>query len=139
MNQHGVVRLLLAVAVFGSACKPWASEEIERVISPDSVVEAVLKKRSGGATVSTTYEVYIVPRGAQPKGRSRFAAKNASGLELVWRQPRFLEIRYEQAKIVRFVNWWGASALEDGRYVVELRLVPLTDSWSLSARDRGDY
>lgn len=132
--------LLAGGALTTQACPFLAPrEELKRVVSPDSLVEAVLARELGGATVDYAYSVFVVPRGDPLPRRAKFSATNVVDLDVVWRQPRLLQIRYRQAKINRFVNWWHSAELDDYRYVVELQLVPLTDGWALSERDRGNW
>ena len=132
----------LALGSLSLACTAGPPEVLQRAVSPDSLVDALLVRRTGGATVSAEYDVHIVQHGEPPPGffsRAHFAAVHPLNLHLIWRQPRLLEIRYDQAKINRFVNWWRSRALDNYRYVVELRLVPLSEPWSLSERDRGNW
>lgn len=123
----------------GGALVPSAdySEEVLRIPSPDSVVDAVLMKTNGGATTSFGYELYIVPSGRKPqKGSESFNADHLDGMNVLWKQTRLLEIQYREGRIFRFTNFWQSKDVENFHYVVELRLVPLTPSFSLSPRDR---
>jgi len=139
MKRWRLFWLMIPAFVALSSCF-WVHsyEEIERVVSPDSVVEAVLVRERGSATTPSFYLVHIVPAGEDTKaGWEHFKAIHVTGLQLYWRQPKFLEIRYELAKIYNFRNSWASTDIQEGRYVVEVRLVPPTDSWSLSEKDRG--
>jgi hypothetical protein len=119
-------------------------EEIGRVKSPDGVVDAVLVRGNGGATTSFTYSVFLVPAGTSfnetapvfEPDFAKFLADHQVGLELVWRRPKFLEIRFAKARIFRFSNFWHSREVQDYRYIVELRLVPSDEASSLVERDR---
>lgn len=137
--SHLLPVLGAGVLVSGACVIPSPREELKRVVSPDSLVEAVIVREGGSPTVDYGYEVYIVPFGDPLPRRPRFGATNVADLEVVWPQARLLQIRYRRAKIDRFVNWWHSAKLENYRYVVELQLVPLTDGWALSERDRGNW
>jgi hypothetical protein len=107
--------------------------EIMRITSPDAKVDAVVVKVEGGlSTTRDPYNLYIVPLGA--KVDAAIASLNAldmEGLKVFWQEPKFLFIAYRQGYISRFTNLWSSKNVENGRYVVELRLVPLSSSFSL--------
>ena len=42
----------------------------------------------------------------------------------MWSKPRKLEIRYDQARIFSFVNFWQSKDVDNFKYVVEVQLVP---------------
>ena len=111
-------------------------EEIGRVKSPDGVVDAVLVRSNGGATTSFGYSVFLVPVGTrfdqgapvfQPD-YALFVADHQVDLELVWKEPKFLEIRYAKARIFQFSNFWHSREVHNFAYTVEVRLVPSEDS-----------
>jgi hypothetical protein len=114
-----------------------SSEEISRVSSPDSVVDAVLVEVNGGATTSTEYYLYIVPKGEKyKKGYQSLVIDHDKGLKIFWKQDKFLVIEYDEGRILQFRNYWEAREVQNFKYVVELRLVPKTDTFSLSEEDR---
>ncbi len=107
-------------------------KEILRVKSPDSLVDAVLVRTNAGATTSYGYMLYIIPSGKEPKmGNEVLKADNLVNVTLNWKQSRFLEIRYEKGRIFLFTNFWNSKEVQDFDYVVELRLITLTESFSL--------
>jgi hypothetical protein len=112
--------------------------EIARYPSPDSLVEAVLVSADVDATTTMSYELYLVPAGGPvPKEKFVvFAASRTTGLDLRWREPKFLEIAFEEATIHRFRNAWRTREVQGFGYVVEARLVPLVEISSLSRRER---
>lgn len=100
-------------------------EEIQRLRSPDGKVDAVLVRCNGGATTSYSYRLSLVPPGGKNEdGDETLLADHVSNLELSWAKPKFLEIHYQQARIFRFSNFWESAKIENGRYIVEIRLVP---------------
>lgn len=139
-SRHALQLLTIAIVLLIMVgCLPWASEEVERVTSPDSIVDAVVIQSDAGATTPFVHEVYIVPKGGKPSGTALLTGDHLIGFELKWLAPRFLEIRYKQGRIYKFTNFWRSKEIQNFSYIVELRLVPLSDSFSLSKEDRGDY
>jgi hypothetical protein len=123
---------LLALMSVLTACGKPPIREIARIQSPDAVVDAVLAERAVGATVATPSEVYIVPHGGGIKGEPLLRADNMRDLKLAWKQPRFLEMHYSKGRIFSFTNFWESADVQNWKYVVELRLVPATDGYSLN-------
>jgi hypothetical protein len=147
-------RLLLMAALvftlcFASGCfniaGEWQYEEIERVKSADGVVDAVIVRGGGGATTGFNFSVFLVPGGTKfdekaswfERDRALFSADYHEGLQLVWRKPKFLEIRFAKARIFQFSNFWHSKEVQNYSYVVELRLVPLDENSSLSEKDKN--
>ena len=106
----------------------------------DSVAEAVLVSGDAGATTSTIWSVYLISTGSSvnPKQRdqSLFDADHVKNLKLVWREPKLLEIQYEEARILNFRNFWYGPNVQSARHIVELRLGPSTNNFALPLRDR---
>ncbi|HEY0036694.1 MAG TPA: hypothetical protein VGB66_08410 [Longimicrobium sp.] len=136
--------LPLWILLVASSCRPNAEvvgglshDEVARVTSPDSIVDAVATIGSVNATTAFVHRVYIVPRGAPvPSGRNleAFRADYVKGLSLAWPCARMLEIRYDTARIFHFANAWNSRDVEDFRYEVEVRLGPRNPS-SFPVRD----
>lgn len=100
-------------------------EEMWRVPSPDSKVDAVLVRTGGPATVGFSYKLFIVPRGTLPgKSGELLLADRVRNITAVWQKARKLELRYDEARIFSFTNFWHSKEIDDFKYVVELRLVP---------------
>ncbi len=140
LNFRFLIYLLSLVVIFSSifACDKvlYSEEEIKRIASPDSIVDVVIIRRNGGATTPFSYNICIVPAGkTADASKALMIADHAEDLELFWKQPKFLEIKYKEARIYHFKNFWKSKEVKSFRYVVELRLVPLTDSFSLSQQD----
>lgn len=125
--------LILSTSLFFISCgSSLEREEIVRIKSPDSIVDAILVKTDAGATTSCGYMLYIAPTGNKPKiGNELLKADNLVNFTLNWKRPRFLEIRYEKGRILYFTNFWHSKEVQNFEYIVELRLVPLTESFSL--------
>lgn len=133
--------LLLALVLLLNAKppsdKPADGEEISRVKSPDGVVDAVTMRSNGSATVSYSYEVYIVPSGANPSaGYEIFTADHTENMSLTWSRSKLLNIHYKHARIFRFTNFWEDQKVQNFNYVVEVHLVPANPGSSLMDRDR---
>src|SRR5436190_5553059 len=98
-------------AVMPSLAGKWEYQEVKRIKSPDSVVEAVLLTGDAGATTATTTYLYLVPAGSRidpnkeaqrNENKALFVADHLSKLSVVWRNPRLIEISYEEARIHHF-------------------------------------
>lgn len=114
-----------------------AYEEMLRAPSPDLKVDAVLIRTGSGAPGSFGYKIFIVPRAAEwKKDTESFDADHVCKVKFYWRQSGLLEIQYERARIYRFSNFWQSKEIDDGKYVVELRLTPNSSDFSLSPSDR---
>ncbi len=122
------------------SCSPCEFDEVNRVKSPDRVVDAVHVRGNCGATTSFSENIFIVPNDAKtPPPRKQYqvlAADHVQDLKLKWREPKVLEIYYKEARIFHFSNFWQSKDVQDFSYVVEVRLRPETDDHSLSRRDR---
>ena len=82
--------------------------EIHRYTSPDSRVDAVVVTSDAGATTSTAYHVFIVPKDATyPKDFdvSIFTADHIEGLNVYWQGAKILKVTYKTARIFKFTNF----------------------------------
>ena len=134
---------------FASGCfniaGEWRYEEIESVRSPDGVVDAVLVRGGGGAATGFNFSVFLVPGGTRfdakaswfERERALFSAGHHEGLQLAWREAKFLEIRFAKARIFQSSNFWHSQEVQNYSYVVELRLVPSDENSSLSEKDKS--
>jgi hypothetical protein len=129
---------LTIISLLLNGCSdPVSYKEISRTTSPDSVVDAVIIESDAGATTSFAYSLYIVPKGGNfKKGYESFISDHIDGLRVFWKQDRFLIIEYNKGRVFKFQNFWETKELQNFRYVVEIRLVPKTESFSLSEEDR---
>jgi hypothetical protein len=118
---------ILLVVVF-AACSA-DSEELWRVTSPDSKVDAVLIRTGGPATVGFSYKLFVVLRGAHPrKSGELLLADRVKNATAVWQKPKKLELHYDEARIYSFSNFWHSKDIDDFKYVVEVLLVPTSPS-----------
>ncbi len=143
------VALIVFTLILFSGCiniaGEWHYQEIERVKSPDGIVDVVLVRGSGGATTGFVFSVFIVPVGMPFDEKSElfnqefalFSADHWENLKLVWREPKFLEIRYDKARIYKYRNYWCRQEVQDYKYVVEIKLVPANDKSSLNEKDKS--
>ncbi len=131
-------RLALAFLAFMLGACDVDIEEVYRVTSPDGIVDAVMIRKNAGATVPFVYEVHVVPKGEKTKeDLEKFVADHVTDLEIGWQKPQLLRISYGQARIFTFSNFWQSAEVQDFKYVVELRLEPASNGFSLSERDRN--
>lgn len=138
-----IMTLLLSVLYreininFGYSLGLVSREEILRIPSPDSMVDAVLMRTDGGATTSFGYYLFIVPAGREPEfGYESFIADHLVGEQIRWREPKFLEIQFDEARIFHFKNFWYSKDVQNFRYIVELNLKPTNPLSSLNPEDR---
>ncbi len=128
---------ILALALFCiSGCDitgEWDYKEIERVKSPDGVVDAILVEGNGGATTSLTFLALIVPSGmkfdqdnalSNPR-QALFYTYTLKDFKLVWIKPKLLEIRHRKDATSNSSQLWHSPKIQNDGYVVEVQLVPL--------------
>lgn len=114
--------LLFAVVIFSQRT---ASVEAQRVSSPDSRLDAVVVKREPGFSIEPdTYRLYLTRAGSRALGDPFLEATNLEGLRVHWAEPKLLELSYSKACITAFRNQWSSTKVENGNYVVEIRLKP---------------
>jgi len=131
-----LVSWMLLVAL--TACA--SHREVSRVASSDGRLEAVLDEVNGGATTSYAYSLYLVPKGVTKlpsRNSAIFVADHIDGLHVEWAESKLLQVTYREARIFQFTNFWESADVDSFRYVVELRLHPTSDHWSLSPSDRN--
>jgi hypothetical protein len=98
-------------------------------------VEAVLTKSNFGATVDYVYKLYIVPIGATDlPDEPIMLADHVAEPSIAWTMPKFLTFSYRTARIFNFSNFWLSRSVQNYSYVVEIRLNPESDSYSLSTQ-----
>jgi hypothetical protein len=138
--NHFIVIFLLIVVIYSCGfASPCQETEAQRSLSPDGKVEAILVKKNCGATTSESFNVFIVAIGNNAKKKDLiFKADHLDGFTLSWRDSRFLEIKYKQARIFYFMNFWQSKDVDNYAYVVEVRETPLSESHSLNAADRWE-
>jgi hypothetical protein len=136
--------LVIAALLLLPSCTPTppTGDEIARIPSPDRVVDAVVTKWSGDATVGFVHRVFLVPHGAAvtPGGES-LRADHVEGLAVRWESPDHVILTLDEARVFHFSNFWNAREVENFRRTIALDLVraggppPQADS---VARSRGE-
>ena len=122
--------VVVAIALLFGACGRPSLKEITRVSSPDRQFDAVLVEvelDELGATVSTPYQVYIVPTGGKTFDYPTMKGSQFEGLRLIWKDPRLLGIEYSKGKIYSFQNFEDFAGKGNLLSTVEIRLVPNSD------------
>lgn len=137
MIRVAFYRLLMVIClvVLSIACsnedRPNAEEQL-RLDSPDGRVQAILLSRGYGATVPSVSELYIVQKGRKIEGANLILrADHMTGTAISWKSPKFLEVRYEKARVFQFTNFWQSHDVDNFRYIVEVRLRPPEHAASL--------
>lgn len=139
---NGIHRIFVISAVtsilYGCGLSsPCNQIEVKRVGSVDKKVEAVLIKNDCGATTSDVYSVSIMGIGEKLNDKNIvFKADHIEGLLILWRGEKFLEIKYKQARIFHFTNFWQSKEVDNFSYIVEVRETSLSKFNALSPRDR---
>jgi hypothetical protein len=107
-----------------SACgKGPMKKELQRIQSPDHLVDAVVAEVETDATVATPYLVFIVPAGSKDlDGEPVMRGDKFDDLKITWASVRLLDISFSKGRIFNFTNFWESRAVQDFRYVVEVRL-----------------
>ena len=138
MIKRTLLLLLILVSDPFATSREVVSEEIEeisRARSPDGIVEAILTKSNFGATVDYVYKLYIVPTGATAlPDEPIVVADHVVDPNIAWRMPKFLTFSYGKARIFNFTNFWQSKDVQNFSYVVEIRLIPTSDSYSLDTQ-----
>jgi len=102
-------------------------DEARRINSPDHMVDAVLAVINAGATTDFSYQVFIVSPGEKVtlSSPSCFVADHVFGdLNLEWKGPKLLEIRYGQIRLFKLIETWQSKEIQNSGYVVKIRLIP---------------
>jgi len=95
-----------------------------RVGSSDSVVEAVVVRTNAGATTDFGYEVFVVKAGNVPESsKELFKADQVEELDVFWQSSKLLIIRYREARIFHFSNFWQSKDVQNFQYTVKVQLV----------------
>jgi hypothetical protein len=150
MSRHQLLKIgfIICALILISACNffEWQYEEIDRFSSPDGMVDAVWVRGGGGATTGFVYDLYLVPKGlkfdkdATSFKHAVFTGNHFDDLQIVWREPKLLEIHFKHARIYSYSNYWyywnPDSPEVDRHYVVETRLVHEAEGSTLSDGDR---
>ena len=125
--------LILLLAVTMQTCDYAGQEEIERITSLDSMIDAVVIRTNAGATTSYGYMVYVVPAGGETKkGREVFRAHKIDGFQVKWRNSRFLEVHYRKGRILHFTNFEALHDIQGHYDEVEIRLFPSDERTSIN-------
>ena len=143
-----LVAILSSLSMFACSLSEWEYEEVNRISSPDQMVDVVTIRGNGAATTGLVYHMYLVPKGLKfdkdatlfDQRKAIFSGDHFADFKMEWREPKLLEIHYRQARIFGFRNYWSywnpARPEEDRKYVVEVKLAPLAEGSALSEEDR---
>jgi len=126
----------------GSIAGDWVFHEVKRVASPDGRFEAVILTGDAGATTSTVTVLRIVRAGVKiGSGRPLDSevvlwASHVKNLDVLWKQPKLVDIHFDEARIDIFKNHKEIQRSGDMWDVIEARLCPTSPDFSLPERDR---
>ena len=99
------------------------TEVIARITSPDSLVDAIILRKGGNATVGFSYQVYLVQAGLNPENNTHiFYTDKCDSISIKWKKSKLLEILYKNSRITNFRNYWQHKQLNNYKYVVNIIL-----------------
>jgi hypothetical protein len=126
---HSGLRLVVLLTTMLLGCSPPESQEIGRYVSPDKRVDAVLVELKTGVMIATPTKLFLVPAGKDWSADSPILLGDYfEELRIVWLRPDLLEIHYKKGRIFSFASFWASKDVEMFKHLVELRLVPESDS-----------
>ena len=132
MILRQILAVLLLSTVILRECNATEFDEVARVLSPDGLVDAVLTRGNYGATVDYVYRVHLVRAGgATTPDDAVVVADHVVEPAISWVHPKFLTFSYQEARIFGFRNFWQSEEVQNSFYIVEIRLKPATDNYSL--------
>ena len=132
-----VLGMVLVCATVGCTEEAVQGTERARVSSPQGIVDAILVTKDAGTTVAQPVEVHIVPKGSRALPSTMvMRGDHFENVSLVWKEERFLQVRYETGRVFSFRNFWQSSEIANFSYVVEIRLFPARDSFSIGRTDK---
>jgi hypothetical protein len=120
----------------------WVFHEIKRVQSSDGQFDAVILTGDAGATTRATTVVRVVKAGVKIGGEKPaeyeivFWATDVKNLVVVWKQPKLVDICFDEASIDLFKNHNEIQRSPNIWDVIEVRLRPASPDFSLPQRDR---
>lgn len=121
-----LIGLMIVMAV---GCGSPESREIERHGSPDKLVDAVLVEVETSALDARPTKLFLVPMGKDWRTSLPIVQGDKfEELRLVWQRPNLLEIHYKKGRVFSFTSFWASKEILNFQHLIELRLVPETDS-----------
>jgi hypothetical protein len=120
----------------------WVFHEVKRVRSSDGQFDAVILTGDAGATTRTATVVRVIKAGVKigsekpPDYEVVFWAADVKNLVVLWKQPKLVDICFDEASIDQFKNHMEIQRSQDTWDVIELRLRPTSPDFSLPERDR---
>ena len=100
-----------------------AVHEAGRTASPDGKLDLVVTTTDGGATTSVGYHLNLVPRGdTVDLDDSNFVADKVYALTAEWVDSTNVIIRFENARIFHFSNFWHSKEVDNWQHVIRLKL-----------------
>ncbi len=113
----GVICILISSCDRLSGCR----EDItEKLVSPDTKVTVFQIERNCGATTSVLKSVYLAPSNNLDSKQIIFSADRVDRLQVSWLENRKLEIKYVDARISDFQNFWISRELDNFSYEVRI-------------------
>lgn len=135
MNVRNYLRLSLLInaillvtitfrSFFGYFVHSTYVEQV-RTTSPSCCVDAVwVMKEFGplGATVDSSFELFIVPRNGVEFSNAILRADKVDGFSMQWLDKNTLEISIGQGRIFHFQNSWRSRDVDNFSFLVEIIL-----------------
>ena len=116
-----LVFLIFLQIVACDVFNPCTEEEVYRITSLDSNVDAIIVDKNCGATTSILREIYIVPKGDSVNNQKPiFRAEKANYLKIEWVGHKQLEISYKKARVLETNHIWSSNEINDSIYNVTI-------------------
>lgn len=121
--------LLLMIILFLSSCSGkelCKTNQIKRISSPDKKVDLIWVQEDCGATTAIADHIYFAKSGVEfsELGAQHpvFIADKAFGLDAFWQKDKLVVIRFDDARIFQFKNFWHSRDLDSFKYFVKIIL-----------------
>lgn len=96
----------IIISIIFSGCQDNRISEVNRIISPNGKVDAVIAEMGTDATVSTSYYIFIVEHKKNPSEEDLiFKADKVISLKLKWSGSETIEIRCDSGRIWKYRNF----------------------------------
>lgn len=97
--------------------------EQQRISSTDNIVDAVLLKQECGATVADVFKVFLTKKGKKiemQKENPVFISDHTKNIKISWSSKKNLNIKYSEARIFQFRNFWHSKKIDNFDYIVDI-------------------
>lgn len=118
--------LLLLITIFISGCGDnfCGDEVIKKESNTQQKVTLIYIEKNCGATTGFSHQIFLVPKDAAIDDFDPiFVADNVEELDVNWVSEKSLKIRFKEARIFRFTNFWHSKSVDNFNYIIDINLV----------------